>query len=196
MVLGLLQAGPRHGYELHRIVMAHGTLYADFKKPTLYHLLHRLKLRGMVQVRTEQGARGRRGERLIFAVTPAGTAEFRELLRTILGSCDADQAGFEMATAYLTWLPAREGQLLLRRRRRAVVARRAEILADLAHMAAEPDGPRLAARSLAADHALTLMNAELVWMDRVISHLGAPGGRTTKLTPVVLPVRRQAGSRK
>ena len=30
MVLGLLQAGPRHGYELHRIVTAHGTLYADF----------------------------------------------------------------------------------------------------------------------------------------------------------------------
>ena len=44
MVLGLLKAGPRHGYELHRIVVAHGSLYADFKKPTLYHLLHRLAM--------------------------------------------------------------------------------------------------------------------------------------------------------
>lgn len=196
MVLGLLQARPRHGYELHRIVMAHGALYADFKKPTLYHLLHRLKLRGMVQVCAEQGARGRRGERLVFAVTPAGTVEFRELLRAILGAYDADQAGFEMATAYLTSLPVREGQLLLRRRRRAVVARRDEILGDLQHIAAEPDGPRLAARSLAADHALTLMNAELVWMDRVISHLGTPGGRTTKLAPANLPMPRMAGNRK
>ena len=42
MVLGVLHAGARHGYELHRILVAHGTVYADFKKPTLYHLLARL----------------------------------------------------------------------------------------------------------------------------------------------------------
>lgn len=197
MVLGLLQAGPRHGYELHRIVVAHGALYAEFKKPTLYHLLHRLKLRGMVQVKAEQGARGRRGERLVFAITPAGTREFRQLLRAILSSYDADQAGFEMAAAYLPWLPAREGQALLRKRQRLVAARRAEVLNDLAHLASEPPGPRLAARSLAADHTLALMDAELGWMARAISHLGTPGGRTTRLArDSPAPVRRLAAGRK
>ena len=28
MVLGVLHAGARHGYELHRILVAHGTVYA------------------------------------------------------------------------------------------------------------------------------------------------------------------------
>jgi len=34
MILGLLRSGSKHGYELHRVIVAHGTLYADFKKPT------------------------------------------------------------------------------------------------------------------------------------------------------------------
>ena len=108
MVLGLLQAGPQHGYELHRIVVAHGTLYADFKKPTLYHLLHRLTVQGAVEVHAEGGTRGRLGERLVFALTPAGATKFQELLRHALSTYDPAQTAFEMATAYLPWIPPKE----------------------------------------------------------------------------------------
>jgi DNA-binding PadR family transcriptional regulator len=182
MVLGLLQAGPRHGYELHRIVVAHGTLYADFKKPTLYHLLHRLTVQGAVEVHAEGGTRGRRGERLVFALTPAGDTKFQELLRNALSTYDPGQTSFEMATAYLPWIPAKEAQALLARRRRAIEARHAEVVHELDHLTSEPASQRLAARSLATDHALSLLDAELAWMQRAVRHLASPVGRTTALT--------------
>ena len=42
ILLGLLHQGPLHGYELHRIVRAHGELYTDLEKANLYYLLDRL----------------------------------------------------------------------------------------------------------------------------------------------------------
>ena len=181
MLLGLLQSGPKHGYELHRIVVAHGTLYADFKKPTLYHLLHRLTVQGAVEVRSEGGTRGRLGERLVFTLTPAGGELFRELLRLALSSYDPVQTSFEMATAYLPWLPAREAQALLKKRCRVIETRRADFVSDLDHLNGQPASQRLTARSLAADHALSLLDAELAWMGRALRHLASPGGRTTVL---------------
>jgi DNA-binding PadR family transcriptional regulator len=182
MVLGLLQAGPRHGYELHRIVVAHGTLYADFKKPTLYHLLHRLAVQGAVEVHAEGGTRGRRGERLIFALTPAGSAKFQELLRDALSTYDPAQTAFEMATAYLPWIPQKEAAALLAKRRQAIESRYAEVVHELDHLTSEPASQQLSARSLATDHALSLLHAELAWMDRAARHLASPVGRTTALT--------------
>ncbi len=173
MVLGLLHSGPKHGYELHRVVVAHGSLYSDFKKPTLYHLLHRLALQGAVQVRSEGGARGPRGERLVFALAPKGGTLFLRLLRRALSSYDSVNTSFEVATAFLALLPPVEAQELLRRRRAVVRARRAEVLAEDEMLAGQPGSARLAARRLAADHATTLMDAEIAWTDRAIRQLGA-----------------------
>jgi DNA-binding PadR family transcriptional regulator len=180
MVLGMLLYGAKHGYELHRVVVAHGSLYADFKKPTLYHLLHRLALQGAVLVRSEGGARGPRGERLVFALAPKGRSLFMRLLREALSSYDAGHITFEVASAFLGLLAPEEAQQLLRRRRALVRARRAEVLAENKLMDAQPASTRLAARRLAADHATMLMDAEIAWTDRAIRQLKSlsdPEGR-------------------
>jgi len=177
MVLGMLKGGPRHGYELHRVLVAHGSVYTDFKKPTLYHLLHRLALQGAVQVRSEGGARGPRGERLVCALTAQGEAQFLRLLRVVLGSYDANQTAFEVAVVYLPMLPAAEAQALLRQRREAVRARRTELLAQNAPRAGEAHDRGAAARRLASEHAVGLMDAELGWLDRAIRRLAGPAGR-------------------
>jgi DNA-binding PadR family transcriptional regulator len=173
MTLGLLKSGPKHGYELHRIVVAHGSLYADFKKPTLYHLLHRLAMQGSVQVRSEGGARGPRGERLVFALTAAGEKLFFRLLRHTLSAYDAGPTSLEVAAAYLMFLPAGEAQELLRTRREVIHARRAQMAAEITAMAQMSGARGRAARELAADHALSLMDAEIGWTDRAIGQLTA-----------------------
>lgn len=187
MVLGLLQSGPKHGYELHRILVAHGSLYTDFKKPTLYHLLHRLNLRGAVRVQAESGTRGRRGERLVFSLTPAGEKLFGESLRHALSTYDRDESTFEMAAAYLPWLPANEAKALLKKRRCVIEALHAEVASDLDHLTAQPASRILAARSLASDHAISLLEAELAWLDRAMRHLATSAGRTTVLRRPAFP---------
>jgi len=180
-VLGLLQSGPRHGYELLRILKAHGTLNADFKKPTLYHLLHRLAEQGAVEVHAEGGTRGRRGERLVFALAPSGAELFQELLRAALSTYDRVDTTFEMATAYLPWIPPREAHALLTQRRQAIAALHATVVSELDHLTTQPASKILAARSLATDHALSLFEAELAWLDRAMAHLATPDGRTQQL---------------
>jgi DNA-binding PadR family transcriptional regulator len=190
MILGLLRSGAKHGYELHRIVVAHGSLYADFKKPTLYHLLHRLALQGAVQVRSEGGARGPRGERLVFALAPPGEALLLDLLRGALSSHDSSQTSFEVAVAFVGMLPAAEAQELLRRRRAVIRARRAEVLDEIDEMAAQAQARRLAPRQLAADHSLSLMDAEIAWTDRAIRQLAAPSrGRAAARSSAARRVR-------
>lgn len=177
MVLGLLLAGPRHGYDLHRIVVAHGPLYADFKKPTLYHLLGRLADQGAVRFRLEGGARGARGERLVYSITAAGRRLFGELLRTGLRSYDGTQTGLEVAVVFLAHIPAGEAAALLRERRDRILERRAVIAAELGPLAGPSPADRIEAGFLAADHALSFMDTEIGWIDRVVAHLEAAGPR-------------------
>jgi DNA-binding PadR family transcriptional regulator len=195
MVLGLLKSAPKHGYDLHRIVVAHGSLYADFKKPTLYHLLHRLAVQGVVQVRSEGGARGPRGERLVFALTAQGESLFLALLRQTLSSYDVGPTSFQVAAAFLGFLPAREAQGLLRKRRAVIRGRRAEVAGEIESMSRQPDPALVAARQLAADHALTLIDAEIAWTDRAIRQLvPAAGGRLRRATRRGYEERRTSGA--
>ncbi len=194
MVLGLLQPGPKHGYELHRIVVAHGSLYSDFKKPTLYHLLHRLAVQGAVKVHAEGGARGPRGERLVFALTPKGATLFLLLLRRALSTYETGHTSFEVALAYLGLLSRDDAQKLLRQRRADVRARRAEVAAELVRLAPEGDSAHMAARRLAADHSLSLMDSEIAWMDRAIRQLAPAGPRRSRGTAAGDAARRVASA--
>lgn len=165
-LLGLLRRGPMSGYDLHRIVRAHGELYADLKKANVYYLLDRLAADGALAVRAEPGARGPRGERLIYSLTARGRARFEELLRAVLRSYDPAPSGVDAALIFLGELPRAEALALLEERRRAIAARRALVAAQAEDAACR--GPRV---PLAIDHLLTLMDAELLWMDRTLAQL-------------------------
>ncbi|MCL4792324.1 MAG: PadR family transcriptional regulator [Gammaproteobacteria bacterium] len=196
MVLGVLHAGARHGYELHRILVAHGTVYADFKKPTLYHLLARLAAQGAVDLRSETGARGPRGERLVYSITAQGRALFQELLRSVLGSYDENNAGFQVAAGFLAWIPVREAQALLRQRCIGLRSRQAEIHAAIdQHVDLMQDGAmtrqQATSRFLSADHLLNMMDAELAWMEKTIAFLDQSPHKA--LVAAVNSRRRAAG---
>lgn len=189
MVLGLLQGRPRHGYEIHQIVMAHGSLYADFnKKATLYHLLARLAALGAVEVSHEAGARGPRGERLVYALNAAGRALFRQLLRRLLGSYEDSQAGFQVAAGFISWIPVEEAGALLRQRAASARLRRMEVVGEFQHLLESPAGPmeaqRAASRFLATDLALAVIDAELAWIDKTIRFLGESRPRQAMLSAI------------
>lgn len=169
MVLGLLQRGPRHGYELHRVVVAHGSIYADLKKPTLYHLLERLARAGFVDLRTEEGARGPRGERLVYSITARGQAEFQRLLEGLVTRYTPDHMAVEMAMSFLSYVPLARALDWLGRRQAAVHAYRADLTRQLADIATR--GGVFA--QLSGDHLLALADAERTWVSQAIATLQA-----------------------
>src|SRR5579884_2444623 len=95
LLLGMLFPRPLHGYELYQIIQAHGELYADLKKANLYYLLDRLAKDGYLDMEVEAGARGVRGERLIYTITDQGRTHFYQLLRETLLQYEPVHTGIE-----------------------------------------------------------------------------------------------------
>lgn len=166
LLLGLLQRGPLYGYELLRIVRAHGELYADLKKANLYYLLERLASEDYLSVQVEEGARGARGEKLIYELTDQGRSHFKALLREIILTYEPAHTGVDTAVVFLASLPRAEGIQLLMERRQIVAARR-DVSAQELTVVAE-SSPLF---HIASDHLLSLIDAELAWIDRSLAYL-------------------------
>lgn len=170
LLLGLLRRRPYYGYELHRVVRAHGELYTDLKKGNLYYLLDRLAREGDLQVQTEGGARGARGERFIYKLTEQGRSRFETLLRETLLTYEPGSLAVGAAIVFLTQLPPAEGLTLLEKRYDLVMARRVQAIAEQGDSSI--CGPLV---SLADDHLIGLIDAELAWIDRSLTSLREQG---------------------
>jgi len=163
-LLGLLLAGPKTGYDLHRIVLAHGELFTDLKKGNVYYLLERLAEAGDLHVVAEAGARGPRRERLLYEITDQGRLHFANLLRVVVRTYEVTHTGVEVGMVFLSYLPPAEAIHLLEERRQAVVERRRQVEQGTRH------SDRLADQ-LAQDHLLSLIDAELAWVERSLHRL-------------------------
>jgi DNA-binding PadR family transcriptional regulator len=165
LLLGLLLSGPKTGYDLHRIVREHGDLYADLKKANVYYLLDRLAKEGYLDVQTEPGARGPRGERLIYSLTERGREKFSELLQQVLRTYEPVPSNVGAAVVFLPHLPEGEAIRLLEERRQSVAQRRAQVAAF------NSEEVRDTLVGLALDHLLALIDADLAWTDRALDRL-------------------------
>jgi DNA-binding PadR family transcriptional regulator len=165
LILGLVQSGHNTGYDLHRIVTAHGELYDDLKKGNVYYLLERLAESGALEVTAEAGARGPRRERLVYTLTDRGRRRFFELLREVVRTYELAHTGVEVGMVYLPYLAPQEAIPLLEERRQAVLARRTLMIER------EARGGDHFHVQLARDHLLSLMDAELAWIERTLQRL-------------------------
>jgi transcriptional regulator len=70
MILSLLEARARHGYEISKLIEARSDGVVSFNIASLYPLLYRLEKRGWIQGRWVEKAGQRR--RRYYKLTPAG----------------------------------------------------------------------------------------------------------------------------
>ncbi|HLJ83625.1 MAG TPA: PadR family transcriptional regulator [Candidatus Eremiobacteraceae bacterium] len=167
LILGFVgDSGPISGYDIHRIVRAHGELFADLKRPNMYYLLERLAGEKYLRVRAEAGTRGRRGERLLYALTAAGKRRFRELLDSEVTRFGTVHTGIEVAVIFLAQLTPAAGIALLQKRLQIVELHRKRVAAAFGDV-----GKRGPHARIAADHMLTLVDAEIGWIKRSIATL-------------------------
>jgi DNA-binding PadR family transcriptional regulator len=167
LLLGLLLGGPKSGYDIHRILRERGALYASLKKANVYYLLDILAKHGFLEVQAEPGARGPRGERLIYSLTDRGRARFDELLHDVLRTPEPVYTSVGAAVAFLDRLTPAEALALLEERQRSIEERRAEA-ATLVEL--HKDLPLI---EMAFDHLLSLIDADLAWTTRTLERLRA-----------------------
>jgi PadR family transcriptional regulator PadR len=89
LVLAVLEARPRHGYEIAQQIETRSEGRLKFQAATLYPLLYKLEKRGWLEGRWVEKAGQRR--RRFYRLTPAGRAklgERRRLWRAFLDALD------------------------------------------------------------------------------------------------------------
>jgi DNA-binding PadR family transcriptional regulator len=160
LLLGLLQRQAMHGYELHEFLDHRLHFVTDLKKPTAYRLLDVLYQRGLV-ARTAERA-GRRPERLVYSLTPAGQQHFRRLLREQLGRAEPVRYPHNIALLFSDQLGESERRDLLRRRGLALRAQLEDTL-----LAVDAHAPGTAPR-VVLEHDATMLRAELDWLERTV----------------------------
>jgi len=78
MFLGLLQEGPKHGYEIKKEIDGVVSQFTGVDLKSVYYPLKSLEERGMVSKTV--GRAGRRPEKYIYKITRKGKEEFTKLL--------------------------------------------------------------------------------------------------------------------
>ncbi len=76
--LGLLKEGPKHGYEIKKVLKEVISTFANIDSTSIYYPLRRLEKKGLVSKRS--GRKGKRPEKFVYKITQAGARAFEKLL--------------------------------------------------------------------------------------------------------------------
>lgn len=79
VLLGLLEEGPKHGYEIKGLITKIIETFTSIKIQSIYYSLGRLEKGGLVTKRVSRA--GRRPEKYVYRITKKGSGRFQELLR-------------------------------------------------------------------------------------------------------------------
>lgn len=168
-ILSLLAEQPRHGYEIEATIEERGMRdWTEIGFSSIYYILRKLEAHGWVQSRLEAAA-GKGPARRVFTLTPSGREAWQAGLLSALSEPQNCYPSFQLGLAYLPALPPQAALSALRSYRSALNGRRTHILtnreAHREHMPAHVDAM--------FDLSLTLIDAELAWLDSFIQKLEA-----------------------
>jgi DNA-binding PadR family transcriptional regulator len=164
-VLALLMTGPRHTYEMHRLMVDTHKDFVTGLPRSMYHAVERLLRAELIEVVRTDRADGR-PERTVYGLTDAGRAELAERVRRLLEHPDPDATLFVAALSFLGCLPVPQARAALDVRR-AELGRRIDgardALAGVGHL------PRLLL--VEAEFEIARLTAERDWVGDLLADL-------------------------
>jgi DNA-binding PadR family transcriptional regulator len=164
-VLALLLTGPRHTYEMHRLMVDTHKDFVTGLPRSMYHAVERLLRAELIEVVRIDRAEGR-PERTVYGLTGAGRAELVERVRRLLEHPDPDATLFVAALSFMGCLPVAQARAALDVRR-AELERRVD--GTRAGLAAAPALPRLLL--VEAEFAIARLTAERDWVAALLADL-------------------------
>jgi DNA-binding PadR family transcriptional regulator len=162
-VLGLLKTGPRHSYEMHRMIERTHKDFVTGLPRSIYHAAERLLAAGYIRVAATTRAGGR-PERTVYQLEESGERRLREWVRLLLAEPDANSTLLVPALNFAACLtPAEVADAL--RERRDELARRSVI------PPMPPGLPRIL--TLEVEYEVARLRAERDWVTGVLDDLVA-----------------------
>jgi DNA-binding PadR family transcriptional regulator len=165
-VLALLSTGPRHTYEIHRMMIDTHKDFVTGLPRSMYHAVDRLLCDELIRVHgvLREGARP---ERTVYALTEAGRAELDARVARLLATPDPDTTLFVAALSFIGTVPCGRAVELLCERRATLAERVAGLDAALESVPREL--PRLLL--IESEFERARLEAERAWVGSLIDDL-------------------------
>jgi DNA-binding PadR family transcriptional regulator len=114
-VLALLLTGPRHAYEMHRLIIDTHKDFVTGLPRSMYHAVDRLLRDELISVHDVRRD-GPRPERTVYALTDAGRTALRERVERLLVVPDPDTTLLVAALSFVAVLPREQAVRSMRAR--------------------------------------------------------------------------------
>jgi DNA-binding PadR family transcriptional regulator len=156
-VLALLFERPMHPYEMGVILkQRHKEDSIKLRYGSLYTVIEMLLARAFIVARATSRD-GRRPERTVYEITPAGRDELHGWMRDLIGEPVKEYPQFEAALCLLPVLPPDEALALLRQRLTRIEAKAAKLKSHLEEFAGQDFPPLFLVEN---EYRLALVDAE------------------------------------
>lgn len=167
-VLALLLAGPKHTYEMHRMMVDTRKDFVTGLPRSMYHAVERLEKAGHIAP-VETVRDGPKPERTVFAVTDAGREVVQERIERLLASPVTDSSLFTAALSFISCLPPERAIQALRARQDALATRIQQVEADLGRIPEQL--PRVLL--IETEYELACTRAQLAWVQALLEEIDA-----------------------
>ncbi|GLZ45372.1 PadR family transcriptional regulator [Actinomycetospora sp. NBRC 106375] len=114
-VLALLLTGPRHTYEMQRLMVVTHKDFVTGLPRSMYHAVGKLEKAALIEVAGVEREEGR-PERTVYALTGAGREALRDRVRRLLAVPDPDATLLTAALSFVGVLPVADAAAALRAR--------------------------------------------------------------------------------
>jgi DNA-binding PadR family transcriptional regulator len=176
-VLALLTAEPAHPYQMrHEIRVREIDRVMKVTHGTLYSTVDRLAATGLIQP-VETSREGRRPERTVYEITPAGRDQLLDTLRVELMRSAPSYPKLASALAFATLLSPDEVADLLQRRGIEVESQLSAMNAAMDASLKDRSHPLKRVHLIEVEYQLALLRAERDWLTALIEDIRA--GRLT-----------------
>lgn len=161
IILGILKEGPKHGYEIKKIIKKELGIFSSLENKSIYYPLKIMEKRGLIKKDTAKG----RGTllRYVYSITSEGNKEFLKLAMEALLSEKRPFIDIDIPLYFLPFLEKREVIARLRLRKRFLEKVKGWLTANLNAEEEFPPHQRLLLK-----HHLNLLHAEENFVEEII----------------------------
>jgi len=167
-VLALLFERPMHPYEMGVLLkQRHKEDSIKLRYGSLYTVIELLQKRGMIAAKAT-AREGRRPERTVYEITPAGAEELHDWMADLVGMPVKEYPQFEAALCLLPILPPDEALALLRQRQKLLEQNIVALAGQIAGISAQNFPPLFLVET---EYRLALMKAEQAFVADLIGRI-------------------------
>jgi DNA-binding PadR family transcriptional regulator len=164
LFLGLLKDGPKHGYEIKRLIEEELFPFVGLKIKSIYYPLKKMEKLGLIK--KDVGREGKFPEKFVYSLTPKGDKIFDHLITESFLSIERPYFNIDLSLYFLQYVEKSIAKRQLRGRVMFLNRIRRELMSFKKNM--DPSRKHI---PIIIDHDLDLVDAEIKSITRLIDLL-------------------------